>query len=130
MRALRALNIRRLAVASPHLDEVNERLQLFLESHGIQVVSKRGLNAKVIQAVSPQKIVQLARDTDRSDAEAVFISCTAMQTAPFVEELEARLQKPVLSGNQVSVWDAVRLAGAPPVKPYRGRLFEPGAIAA
>ena len=124
LRALRALNVERLAVATPYLDELNERLDLFLEAHGFRVVSMLGLNAKVIQDVKPQEIVQLARDCDSADAEAVFVSCTTMKTAPYVAALEETLQKPVLSANQVSIWDAVQLAGMQPAMPGRGCLFE------
>ena len=124
LRALRALNVERLAVATPYLDELNERLDLFLAAHGIRVVSMLGLNAKVIQDVTPQEIVQLARDCDSADADAVFVSCTTMKTAPYVAELEETLQKPVLSANQVSIWDAVQLTGIQPAMPARGRLFE------
>jgi maleate isomerase len=123
LRALRAMNIRRLAVATPYLDELNDRLECFLEAHGIRVVSMQGLNAKVIQQVLPHEIVQLARDCDSPDAEAVFISCTTMKTAPYIAELEASLQKPVLTANQITLWDAVQLAGAQPVTPDRGSLF-------
>ena len=123
LRALRALNIRRLAVATPYLDELNDRLKLFLDAHGVQVVSMLGLNAKVIQHVSPHEIVQLARDCDSPEAEAVFISCTTMKTAPYISELETSLQKPVLSANQVTLWDAAQLTGAPPVMADRGTLF-------
>lgn len=124
LRALRALNVERLAVATPYLDELNERLDLFLEAHGFRVVSMLGLNAKVIQDVKPQEIVQLARDCDSSDAEAVFVSCTTMKTAPYVAALEETLQKPVLSANQVSIWDAMQLTGMQPAMPGRGCLFE------
>jgi maleate isomerase len=124
LRALRALNIRRLAVATPYLDELNDRLKLFLDAHGVQVVSMLGLNAKVIQHVSPHEIVQLARDCDSSEAEAIFISCTTMKTAPYITQLETSLQKPVLSANQVTLWDAALLTGAPPVMADRGSLFE------
>ena len=82
-----------------------------------------GLNAKVIQHVSPHEIVQLARDCDSPEAEAVFISCTTMKTAPYISELETSLQKPVLSANQVTLWDAAQLTGAPPVMADRGTLF-------
>lgn len=124
LRALRALSVERLAVATPYLDELNERLELFLGAHGFQVVSMLGLNAKVIHHVTPSEIIQLARDCDTSEAEAVFISCTTMKTAPYIGALEASLQKPVLSANQVSLWDAVQLSGRQPTMPARGSLFE------
>ncbi len=124
LRALQAMEVRRLAVATPYLEELNDRLELFLEAHGFQVVSMLGLNAKVIQHVTPSEIIQLARDCDTSEAEAVFISCTTMKTAPYIAELEAALRKPVLSANQVSIWDAVHLTGRQPTMPARGSLFE------
>jgi maleate isomerase len=60
---------------------------------------------------------KLVRDTDRPDAEAVFISCTNLPTYDVIAPLEAELGKPVLTANQVTMWSALTLAGRKAVGP-------------
>ena len=60
--------------------------------------------------MAPEAIVAAARRVDRPDAEAVLIPDTALPTLSFVEELERVLGKPVLTANQVTIWEGLRLA--------------------
>ena len=46
------------------------------------------------------------------DAEAVLIPDTALHTAAFLPELETHVGKTVLTANQVTMWEALRLAAA------------------
>ncbi|HEX2297298.1 MAG TPA: maleate cis-trans isomerase, partial [Pseudonocardiaceae bacterium] len=45
----------------------------------------------------------------------------------WLDELEERVGKPVLMANQVSVWQALRLAGSQPVRQGLGTLFRTSA---
>ena len=112
-RALRAVDAGRVAVLSPHVDELNERLGLFLEQSGFEVVHMRGLNRlRGIEQIPPEEIAELVVQlVDRPDADGVFISCTGMKTATINDDLEERIGKPVVSALQATVWDALRIAG-------------------
>ena len=57
-----------------------------------------------------EAIVAAARRVDRLDAEAVLVPDTALPTLSFVEELERVLGKRVLTANQVTIWEGLRLA--------------------
>jgi maleate cis-trans isomerase len=57
----------------------------------------------------------------------VLVPDTALHTIAGLETLEAAVGKPVLTANQVSAWEGLRLAGAGPVPHGPGRLF--GALA-
>jgi hypothetical protein len=48
---------------------------------------------------------------------------TALHTARWLDELEAAVRKPVLTANQVTMWEALRLAGRPVRATGPGRLF-------
>ena len=124
-RALRAVDANRVAVLSPHVDELNERLGLFLEQSGFEVVHMRGLNRlRGIEQIPPEEIAELVVHlVDRSDADSVFISCTGMKTAKKVDELEERIGKPVVSALQATVWDSLRIIGAPSELDGVGRLY-------
>jgi maleate isomerase len=60
---------------------------------------------------------QLVRDTNRADAQAVFISCTNLPTYDVIAALEAELGKPVLTANQVTMWSSLTTAGRKAVGP-------------
>ena len=111
--ALGALGIRRVALATPYLDAINRVERTFLEDHGIDVVSVRGLglSGTAIREVAPERVFTLACDADCEAAEALFVSCTDLRALEAVDALEARLQKPVLTSNQVTLWALLRTLG-------------------
>ena len=123
--ALRELGVRRVAVLSPHVDALNERQRAYLEGSGFAVVSMIGLNRRGdIEAIEPDETRDLvAAGVDSPEAEAIFISCTGLRTAAIIGDLEAMLDKPVVTANQATLWHVARLAGAPAAAPGRGRLL-------
>lgn len=113
-RALRALDVRRIAVATPYLDEINAREVAYMQRAGFEISSLRGLNLEKdsdMIRVRPDVIARLAASVDRLDAQAVFISCGALRSLDVVETLEQALGKPVICSNQAMIWDMQRPAG-------------------
>jgi maleate isomerase len=123
--ALRALGVRRVAVAAPYDDEVCERLRSFLEGSGFEVVgmANLGLSGAAIGAVPTERVLSLCREADTPDADGLFISCTALRTIDVLDGLEQRLGKPVVSANQATMWHALRIAGIDDVLDGLGRLY-------
>ncbi len=112
--ALRALGARRIAVATPYLDEINVREARYLEQAGFQVADIQGLNLERdsdMVRVAPEYIAEFAAGVDRPDTDALFVSCGALRTLDVLQSLEDRLGKPVVCSNQAMVWDCLRLAG-------------------
>lgn len=110
--ALALLGVRRIAVATPYIPSVTERLVSFLAEHGIATVACEGLGLLGnIWRVRHEQVVEVVLAADRDDAEALFISCTNLPTYDLVEGLEAALGKPVVTANQVTMWAALRAIG-------------------
>jgi len=110
--ALSLLGLHRIAVVTPYIDSVTQRLLTFLGEHGIESVDSIGLGLlSHIWKVGYAEVVQAVRTVDRPDAEAVFISCTNVPTYDIIAPLERMLGKPVLTANQVTMWSALRAAG-------------------
>lgn len=65
----------------------------------------------------------LARAADHPEAEALLLPDTALHTASHIPTLEKELGKPVLTANQVTVWEALRLADRRVNAPELGALF-------
>jgi maleate isomerase len=125
--ALRALGVRRIAVATPYLDEINEMERVYLEAVGFEVVRIKGMllekDSDMIR-VRPDYIAEFAAALDGPDVEAVFISCGALRSLEVVEALEARLGKPVVCSNQAMIWDCLRKAGIEDRRDGFGRLWQ------
>jgi maleate isomerase len=110
--ALREMGIERVAVAAPYLDELSELLRAFLEASGFKVSDVRALNlGREFGTVPASEAYRLARRADGPGADGVFIACTALPTLPVIEHLEADLGKPVITANQATMWEALRLSG-------------------
>jgi maleate isomerase len=124
--ALRALQAKRIVVATPYLDEINVLEARYLRARGFDVLDIQGLNIRKdadMVRVAPDFILEFARSLDRPDAEAIFVSCGALRTLDVVEELEQEVGKPVVASNQAMIWDTLRLAGVEDRIDGYGRLF-------
>jgi maleate isomerase len=116
--ALRHLGVTRVATATPYTADITAGLSSYLTEAGLDVVAASGLGlTSDIWTVPYDVTAQLVRDTDRPDAEAVFISCTNLPTYDVIAPLEEELGKPVLTANQVTMWSALTLAGRKAVGP-------------
>lgn len=114
VQALRALALRRIAVLTPYIDSVTERLLAFLGEHGVEVVSSVGLGLlDHIWKVGYSEVVAAVTSVDVPDADGVFISCTNVPTYDIIGPLERWLGKPVLTANQVTMWSALHAIGSP-----------------
>jgi len=127
--AARALGLRRVAVAASYPEPVATRFGTFLSDAGFDVVGldSHGIEtAAEVGRLADEQVYQLVEAHDRPDAEAILVPDTAMRTVALVPELERRLGKPVLTANQVTIWEGLRLVGAAPRVGALGRLFETG----
>ncbi|NPA47982.1 MAG: maleate cis-trans isomerase [Thermococci archaeon] len=114
LEALNELGIRRLSVATPYTDEVNEKERLFLEENGFEVVRMEGLglvNNLEIGMQEPRSAYRLARSVYAPGIDAVFISCTNFRTVEVIDRLEEDLGVPVVTSNQASLWFVLRELG-------------------
>ncbi|MEU1334245.1 decarboxylase [Streptomyces sp. NPDC005865] len=124
--AVREVGAVRVAVAATYPDDVAGLFASFLKDSGAEVVSARGsgiVTAAEVGTWGRDEVLALARDGDHPDAQALLLPDTALHTAAYVAELEAELGKPVLTANQVSVWEALRLARRRVNAPELGHLF-------
>ncbi len=127
LRALRLIGVRRIALATPYTDEVTGLEARFLADHGFEVTRAQGggiVETAGMQDCEPEIAYARAREVDDDRAEAVFISCTGFRTIEVIEKLEAELGKPVISSNQATLADCLRMLGVRQVQPGFGSLFE------
>jgi len=124
--ALRVLDARRVAVAATYPVDVAERFAEFLSVGGVDVVSLVSediLTAEEVGAVDGDRVVRFVCAADHGDADVVLVPDTALHTAAWLPDLEKAVGKPVLTANQVTFWEALRLTGRRPRATRLGRLF-------
>lgn len=129
-RACAALGVRRVAILATYPENVARLFVDFLAEFEIATIALRTLDlfsgwdaARLGESEIAGEAARLSTD----GADAVLIPDTALPTFHFLARLEMRLGLPILSANAVTVWDALRLAGATWQVPGYGRLLSGGA---
>ncbi len=110
--ALRHIGARRIAVVTPYLDLVNERLRAYLEQSGITVLNLASFRAETtdqLAAITPAQIRALARETMVPEADALFIACSQLPTRDIMPGLAREFGKPVWSSIKATAWHAERV---------------------
>jgi len=124
--ALERLGARRISLLTPYIDSVNQAMRRFLEDHGVEVLNIGSfcLESDVEMAeIPPEAIHEAALETCRDDAEALFISCTAIRAVEIIDRAEAALGRPVVSAIQALLWQSLRTAGCARPVAGGGRLL-------
>jgi maleate cis-trans isomerase len=125
-RAAAALGVRRVSVGATYPADLAGYFVEFLGAAGLEVAeaSSNGIfTAAEAGRLGREAVLALGRASDHPDAEAVLLPDTALHTAAWLDALEAAVGKPVLTANQVSVWEGLRLAGDGRRRPGMGELF-------
>ena len=107
-------SIRKLVIATPYSDSVNQAEKQFLEDSGYEVLDIRGLgytDPNCMPRTTTAEMYRLAKKLPVANADAVFVSCTGIQVMDGIAAMEADFQKPVLTSNQVSLWYTLQKLG-------------------
>ncbi len=125
--AFKALKIKKVSVLTPYTQDVTDSLVTYFSQHGPEVVNATcfGLSDdREMARVSKDSIIEGGIAACHPDADALFISCTAVRAAACVDQLEQRLGKPVITSNQAMVWRCMRHLGIMSDYPGGGMLFK------
>ncbi|MGA9100575.1 maleate cis-trans isomerase family protein [Aeromicrobium sp.] len=124
--ALTAMGLSRVAVAASYPEDVAVHFVDFLGKGGVETVSfgTHGIyTAAEVGLLTQEQVIAMVTSADTDEAQAVLVPDTAMHSLMWLDELEAAVGKPVLTANQVTVWEGLRIAGAPTQLEGLGALF-------
>jgi maleate isomerase len=112
--ALGKYNANRISVLTPYIDNVNEKIATHLQDAGKYICAFTSFHIEdneLMATIPPDTIYEAALKADRPEAEALFISCTAIRAVDVVERIENKINKPVITANQAMAWQAFRWSG-------------------
>jgi len=123
--ALKQLGAKKVSLAAPYVEGAARKAVEFVEGHGIKVLNSRWLGkaGPEIPNTPEQEIYRLVQQVDTPESEAVFISCTDLNVLRMIRRLELDLGKPVVTSNQATFWNALRLIGVKDKISGYGKLF-------
>ncbi len=125
--AFDVLGVRRIVLITPYSAATTEEEAEFLHKAGYEVLHARGFALKGSDeycGTPPQFWRDRAIEAARPDADAYLISCANISVFPVIEEIEQKLERPVVTSNQVVIWETLSLLGMNDRRNCRGRLFD------
>jgi len=114
VKALNEMNIKKIAVFTPYPKAVNDTVIDYFTRENIKVLSLTSFNLDSdleIGKVDPNYLLEVLTKIDTGEAEALFISCTALPALKILDQLENIIKKTVFSSNQTLIWDSIRSVG-------------------
>ena len=130
IKALNALEIKKVALGTPYTTSITKYIENYLTSHGYEIVKSDclgyGENKEEFRQIArtpPELTYRLARSIDVEEAEAILLVCTDLPTINIINQLEDAIGKPVITSNQASFWATIRSIGLQENTTEFGRLL-------
>lgn len=127
-RALKALGVTRIAMATPYWDEVIALAKKYYESrYDISVVAAQSLGATESYAIGKMdaSVADAAfSKIDRPEIEALVLPGGNFPTMDRIAAWEKKFGKPVITTNQATLWAVMRAMGVTTPITGKGRLLE------
>ncbi|MDC3073890.1 racemase [Candidatus Pelagibacter sp.] len=108
--ALKKMNINKICLFTPYSKKLNDEVLEYFNSEGFDIVSNAYFDIESdldIGKVDQNYLYEVLSNIELNNAEALFVSCTALPVLPIIDKLEKKLNTTVLSSNQALIWDTL-----------------------
>jgi len=127
IKALKKLNIKKIAIFTPYSKKLNDEVLDFFKNENFEIKANSYFNIVSdidIGKVDPNYLYEVLSKMDLKGAEALFVSCTALPALSIIDKLEKKLNITVLSSNQTLIWDALNSIKNKEITKCFGKIFE------
>jgi maleate isomerase len=124
VKAIRRLGGGRISVVTPYGYRLNKLERSYLEAHGLEVMSCKGMglhDPRDVCFVKEASVLTLVEEAV-GGADILYISCTNLPVIQLIERIESLYGVPVVTANQAAMWAALEDKKHGRVEGY-GRLF-------
>ena len=125
--ALKKLGLKKISIFTPYSKALNDEVVDYFKKENFEITTNSYFdisNDLDIGKVDENYLYETLSEMDLGEAEALFISCTALPALSIIDKLEKKLNKIVLSSNQVLIWDTLQSIGKRDRIEGFGRLFK------
>ena len=127
IKALKKLNIKKIAIFTPYSKKLNDEVIDFFKNENFEIKANSYFNIESdidIGKVDPNYLYEVLSKMDLKGAEALFVSCTALPALSIIDKLEKKLNITVLSSNQTLIWDTLNSIKNKETTKGFGKIFE------
>lgn len=131
LEAMKALGVKKLAIATPYGEEGNDAERKFFTDNGIEVTTIFNMDLSYVckqgrglQSTDGYQLYGNGRKVDLTGADALYISSMELATLEVLAKLELTLNVPVVTSHQVVFWAALRKARISEKSEKLGKLFQ------
>lgn len=125
--AARALGLKRIAMLTPYVPEINAMMRDYVRARDFEVPvfgSFNNGNDHEVTRIATKSVCNAVRElAAAAPVDGVFVSCGSLRLASAVDALERDIGRPVFSSNLAMAWHCLRLAGVSDRVPGFGALF-------
>ncbi|MER5886217.1 Asp/Glu racemase [Streptomyces sp. NPDC001941] len=129
---IEALGARKVALITPYMKPLTERVVEYIEDGGVEVVDALSLEVPdnlAVARLDPEDLRTHWRKLDLRRADALVLSaCVQMPSLAAVQPVEDEVGLPVLSAATATAYRILTELGLPPVVPCAGSLLAKGAL--
>jgi maleate isomerase len=125
--ALRKMKINNIAIFTPYSKVLNDDVIDYFKKENFNITSNAYFdisNDLDIGKVDENYLYETLLKMNLENADGLFISCTALPALSIIDKLEKKLNKVVLSSNQVLIWDTLQSIGKKNSIGGFGKLFQ------
>jgi len=126
IKAFEEMNVKKISLFTPYPESVNKTILEYFNRKKINIISFNTFNIDLdedIANVDPKYLSETLIKLNTNDADALFISCTALPALEILDDVEKKIGKTVLCSNQTLIWDTLRSVGyKSPIQGY-GKLL-------
>lgn len=126
--AINDLKIKKIGFASPYEKKINDNAISFFSDAGIKTISCSNISSKIKSLeqglLKSSEIIELVLQANSNNADAIILSCTDLKTLEIIEQLEKKLNKPVISSNQAMIYSLIKILNIRPHNNFPGKLFK------
>ena len=120
------LGLKRVTAISPYVEAVDAAEHRFFAEGGVETIAGACLGISDgfrLAEPTPEEILDFALGAWDPASDGMIIACLNFRSHPIIDELEARIGKPVVTSTQATLWHVLRLAGVDAPIPGYGRLL-------